>query len=479
MSAHAVWSLAVTLASLAGAGLRAQNVPAAGPFDHLRHRRLFPTCGACHAGAEDPEQPLWPDSASCATCHDGANQPLVSWRPPEKPRPSNLKFDHELVPLMTKQTPTGDEPLVCKDCHIAPDGEWMDVHRATPEGCLTCHGTGTAHLAAPDTLCSTCHLPLVRATALSQTDVAAFPTPPSHREAGFMTREGHGALAKGTPEPVAPSCTVCHARDFCLTCHVDGPEQPAIQALGPDPRALAIVVHLEAPASHRASSFLSSHGAVARENARQCSTCHTRESCLVCHNASQRVSAQLFPAGPSRSRGAQPVRHPPESHGANFASRHASPAAAKPSTCAGCHVRADCLECHRSTAAAGPGYHPAGFLSRHPAAAYARESNCSDCHNVGAFCTTCHVNAGLSSHGPLRSGYHDASRSFLLGHGQAARQSLESCVACHAERDCLTCHSAQGGRHFNPHGPGFDANRLRRKNPEMCTACHGNAIPTR
>lgn len=475
------WCLAVAVGSLLGAGVGAQDTPprSSGGFDHLRHRRVFPSCIACHAGAADPDATLWPAADKCAACHDGTVQPRVAWQPPAEERPSNLKFAHELVPLMTRQTPRGEAALACRDCHIAAGGDWMAVQRAQPEFCLTCHGTGAPHLASPDSLCQRCHLPLTRAAGLTEATIAAFPAPPSHAEAGFVSRTGHGALATGTKDTIASSCTVCHARDFCLTCHVDAPEQRAIQALGPDPRSRAIAVHLEAPASHRAPSFLTSHGALVRESARQCSTCHTRESCLVCHSASQKVSAELFSAGLSRGRGAQPVRHPPESHGANFASRHASPAAVKPSTCAGCHVRADCLECHRSTAAAGPGYHPAGFLSRHPAAAYARETNCSDCHNVGAFCTTCHVNAGLSSHGPLRSGYHDASRAFLLGHGQAARQNLESCVSCHAERDCLTCHSAQGGRKFNPHGPGFDANRLRRKNPEMCTACHGNAIPIR
>jgi hypothetical protein len=83
----------------------------------------------------------------------------------------------------------------------------------------------------------------------------------------------------------------------------------------------------------------------------------------------------------------------------------------------------------------------------------------------------------LRSNGPLHAGFHDANPGFLLGHGKAARQELETCVTCHAERDCLACHSAQGGRRFNPHGPGFDAERLRRRNPEMCTVCHGEAIP--
>jgi len=464
--------LLASCATLAGDKLVAQQ-----SFNHLLHGSLFPVCTACHAGAEDPDAAMWPDSAACATCHDGAVRPRVTWQPPAEPRPSNLKFVHDLVPLMTRQTPQGTQELTCRDCHIAPGDPWMAVQRAQPEGCLACHGTGAPHLASPDTLCGTCHLPLSRAASLRPTDIAAFPVPPSHRQPGFMTRQGHGALAAGTSEAIAPSCTVCHARDFCITCHVNAPEQPAIQALDEDPRSRAIVVRLEPPASHRAADFLARHGKAVRADPTQCSTCHARESCFACHAPSQRVSAALPSRGPGRSSGAQPVRHPPASHGESFAARHKTDAATTPATCAGCHVQTDCLNCHRSDAAAAPGYHPAGFLTRHPASAYARETNCSDCHNVGSFCLTCHVSAGLVAKQPLRSGYHDGSRFFAVGHGQAARQSLESCTACHVERDCLTCHSALGGRRFNPHGPGFDAERLRRKNAEMCTACHGTLIP--
>jgi hypothetical protein len=451
-------------------------------FDHAKHARVFPTCTACHAGAENPDAAFWPDSTGCAACHDGAIQPRVAWRPPppDAPRPTNLKFVHDLVPIMTRRTPQGPEALTCRDCHIAPGGPWMAVRRAQPETCIACHAPGATHLAAPDTLCSTCHIPLARAVTLTRADIAAFPAPPSHKQPGFARGSGgggHGTLARGTKDPVAQSCATCHARDFCMTCHVDAPEQAAVQALDPDPRARAIVVRLEPPATHQDPTFLQRHGAAVRADPRRCSTCHTQESCLACHARSQKVSIALPAAGPTRGTGAHPTRRPPLSHREAFANRHASAAAATPATCAGCHVRTDCLECHRPNAAAAPGYHPAAFLTRHPAAAYARESRCGDCHNVGGFCEACHRSAGLIASGPLGSGYHDGSRSFGFGHGQAARQSLETCTACHVERDCLTCHSAQGGRHFNPHGPGFDAARLRRKNPEMCTACHGTAIP--
>jgi hypothetical protein len=201
---------------------------------------------------------------------------------------------------------------------------------------------------------------------------------------------------------------------------------------------------------------------------------------MACHAGTPPSAVlALAAAGAGRGSGAVITRERPASHGADFSEQHGPVADARPETCSGCHVRPQCLDCHRPNPAdPTPGYHPAGFLGRHPAAAYSRETSCSDCHSTGQFCAGCHVNAGLSAKAPLDAGYHDAKRSFILGHGQAARQSLESCVACHAERDCLACHSALGGRRFNPHGPGFDPATLQRKNSQACTACHGARIPS-
>lgn len=448
-------------------------------FDHTKHRSLFPTCTGCHAGADQAGRPLWPDSAECATCHDGVAQRRVEWVYPESLR-TNLRFDHAThrTAIQGRPAAAGETPPGCMDCHGEVGAPWMAVKPPVVSRCFACHGLKTAHLAAPDSACATCHLPLARAPRLKLADVSSFETPPSHREVGFATAAGHGRQAAAPGGGVAASCATCHSREFCLTCHVDGPEQPVIQALAPDPRGTAIAVRFAAPASHEEGGFLERHGRDARTDLRRCATCHTRESCLTCHVGMTRMVAALFPAGPGRGAGAVVTRRAPPSHAAGFAGNHAAEAAARSATCAGCHTRADCVACHRPTAARAPGYHPAGFLARHPVAAYSREIRCNDCHNTGSFCVTCHAQAGLVARGLLgTSGYHDAKQFFGLGHGQAARQDLESCTGCHIERDCLTCHSAQGGRRFNPHGPGFDAARLRRKNPQMCTACHGTNIP--
>ncbi len=443
-------------------------------FDHLKHASLFPTCAACHAGVDQPNQPLWPDSAQCAACHDGEVQPRVPWQYPESLR-TNLRFSH----AAHRAVSAGATSPACMDCHGEIGARWMAVKPPVVTRCFACHGLKTEHLAATDADCATCHLPLAQASRLTRADVAAIDTPPSHRAPGFAAGTGHGRLAAGPGGAVAASCATCHAREFCLTCHVDAPEQAIIQALALDPRSTAIAARLAAPGTHSAPDFLERHGRSVRADVRQCATCHTRESCLICHAGMTRVAVGLYAAGPGRGAGAVITRHLPASHAGGFAQRHAAEAGARSATCAGCHTRADCLACHRPSAASAPGYHPAGFLARHPVAAYARETNCSDCHNTGAFCLACHAQVGLTARTQVlgSSGYHDAKRFFGLGHGQAARQDLESCIGCHVERDCLTCHASFGARRFNPHGPGFDAARLRRKNPQMCTACHGTNIP--
>lgn len=474
----------VGLLVLAPVALRSVGspTPVADRFDHEQHAKLFPTCLACHAGAADTGRPLWPEASACAGCHDGVIEERVEWAPRATPRRTNLRFDHVAHAAHVGSTDT--TVVRCVDCHAREGAPWMAVESTVIPRCLDCHGITAEHLAAPDSACATCHLPLSKAVRLTAEDVGAFPKPPSHDEPDFSGRGGHGLLAwhppaATTPDDVAASCATCHARDFCIQCHVDAPEQPAIQALAMDPRSLAHEATLRAPASHDATRFRETHGTVATRGPQECRTCHTQESCLACHAATPERVTGMYRAGAGRAMGAAIARRMPETHTREFLlRRHAEPANAEPAACASCHVRQDCLDCHRPGAARAGGYHPPAFLARHPVAAYQRETSCSDCHSTQQFCADCHRQAGFVTGRQLTTGgFHDAKQFFVVGHGQAARQNLESCVTCHTERDCAQCHAALGGRRFNPHGPGFDAERLRRRNPEPCRACHGIAVP--
>src|SRR3990172_6843247 len=168
--------------------------------------------------------------------------------------------------------------------------------------------------------------------------------------------------------------------------------------------------------------WLTKHGTDARKSTETCAACHKRNSCLECHIGMPEGATALPLATPEDPGLAQVQRKPPASHQGGFRNRHGTLAAAAPQNCAVCHVRSDCLSCHRPDAGSGaPGFHPADFLSRHAAAAYGRENSCSECHSTTAFCADCHKSAGLVAAGgpPLRGGY-PAEQVFLLGGGQAA-----------------------------------------------------------
>jgi hypothetical protein len=188
-------------------------------------------------------------------------------------------------------------------------------------------------------------------------------------------------------------------------------------------------------------------------------------SCSDCH---------IAPGG-----GLMDVRRAPASHTPFFAEQHRSLAAATTAECEICHNRDQtCLGCHIGAenldvpARDQGGYHPADFLEQHATAAWNRQVECSSCHNPEAFCRSCHAGVGRDTEGRTATGYHNEDPNFVFGHGQAARQALESCASCHAQQDCLACHSAKFGRNVNPHGPDFDAEKLRDKNPELCLICH-------
>ena len=459
---------------------------AAASFPHEKHATLFPLCTACHTGVVEPGASIWPTAAGCASCHDGEVQKTVEWEPRAGARHTNLRFDHRTHQRAAAEKHVADSALIrnCTACHTAGTAPRMTVQRAVVAQCLDCHGLTGTHVDLPDDACSTCHVRLTDAPLLTRADIEEFPRPTSHDAPGFRLGD-HGKAANGAggrtrPSAVSASCATCHARNLCITCHVNAPEVAAINALALDERSPAYSGGQPLPVSHTAAGFLRWHGREALRANATCATCHARESCTTCHiGGPPRAVAALHPAGAGRAEGARLTRKPPLSHTPEFRERHGMDANARPQTCETCHLRSTCLECHRPEGGARTRYHAQGFLTRHPSSAYAREANCTDCHNPAQFCQSCHQQTGLVANARLgRVGYHDTFRGFSLGHGQAARQSLETCASCHAARDCTACHSAVGGGfRFSPHGPGFNAARARAKNPGLCIACHGRAIP--
>jgi len=455
------------------------NAPIAkSAFPHLKHQHLFPTCESCHeveAGAV-----TIPAATFCGACHNGQTQPRVDWEGRSR-TPSNLKFDHATV-IAKKKAALGMD-FKCSTCHQKSGGEAMDIQRVSVGGCLGCHAAGKTH--EVDAPCATCHVPSWEAQDYTGEEILAFPKPADHGD-NFALE--HGSLAKDN----TARCAVCHSRDLCSTCHVNAASVPAIQSLEPDPRVAAIVserpVTYPIPASHAASDWQERHSEAARANIATCATCHTQQSCRSCHVSPppdpipELAPGRAQASSVHQAQGVVLVRQPPSNHTATFAEDHKALAAAATTTCATCHTQDQCITCHlESEALSTPGepvgrYHPENFVMQHSAPSFGQAVECATCHNPEAFCRDCHTGQGLATSGRIDTGFHNRKSTWIFGHGQAARQGLETCATCHSQRDCLQCHSALGGRRVSPHGPGFDAETMKSKSPVMCLACHRRSI---
>lgn len=454
------------LLGLCVVGGAAVAVPVQEPFPHEDHAGLFPLCTGCHAGAEGPEgTAFFPEPESCATCHDGVELDTVVWEGPSA-RPGNLVFDHGRHARSVDESP--DPALACTDCHgdVAAEVPMEHVGRAPAEGCLTCHAHQVDdHYVQGD--CAVCHAPVASA-GVPGVKAAAFPTPADHEAEDFLAA-AHGDAAQ--PEP--GRCAVCHVQDQCTGCHVAGREQPVIASMPPAPAHLdlpRIEPRYPTPVSHLAVTFDEQHDAGAPA---ECTTCHTRSDCTTCHVGPPVEAVESMPE-PARqiAPGVGLERTPPTSHDNAFWERiHGMRAAADGASCATCHLeQPECIDCHDGPT--GSTFHPDRYMLGHAADAAIQDAECATCHSTEVFCRDCHISSGFGSVGRLGQGYHDAQPVWLLQHGQAARQQLETCTSCHQQRDCTQCHSQTGTFRVSPHRSGFDAARAAARNPAVCRACH-------
>jgi hypothetical protein len=450
--------VALLLATITAAGVFAQRQE---PFPHRAHARLFPLCDACHEGIiSGTPSNYYPSPAQCASCHDGEREDRVAWSGP-RPRVSNLDFAH------TAHVRAAGDSVRCASCHATPEGTRMAVGAATPESCLRCHAhQATEHL-APGRDCAVCHQPLT-ATRLDTARIAQFPQPSSHMVSAFLLEH-----APRTPADAA-ACATCHARESCTRCHFDA-RPPAIAQLAQDPR-IALLQHGRAPEypepeSHRPATWAGRHAAAASAEGASCGNCHAQRSCEACHRERLPAAAAALPQTDAADpRGVIVPVAAVRVHRANFVRGHATDAAVAESSCEGCHTSSYCESCHVATSS--PGFHAQNFMARHAAESYAAESDCASCHNPDVFCRSCHASAGMASKGRLGVAFHTANAFWLVGHGVAARQGLESCATCHAQSSCTQCHSALGSWRVNPHGPRFNAARVESANRLTCRLCH-------
>ena len=498
-SGRAWWLMACLLLAVVASPARAEARQAPERFPHAKHEKLFPQCSGCHRGIPTGDKTTsFPDTTLCGECHNNRDKKKVAWMAPIRTA-SNLRFSHR-----THKDQTGAAGATCTTCHATPDAKWMNVGRAAPVQCQSCHTHRATSHYATDNRCATCHVTLTQATGLTAARIGAVPKPATHDASDFAQRHAANGV------DAQAQCATCHARESCARCHVNAARVTSTYRLDADARVASLVAGQPAsyltPATHRSAGFLEEHGAQAQQASASCATCHARASCQACHTGSGGANviatmplpevgsaagvqitfnvapwngltvASVTPGrialGPAKLpqtsvSGAEPRKaqvHPP-----GFSRSHGASAASSQLNCEGCHARSYCAECHGGESKRR--FHVANFAARHAPEAWGRETDCQQCHNAEVFCRSCHVQVGLSSKGRSNVGYHSAVPFWLLQHGQAARQGLPSCTSCHTQTDCMRCH-AQSGRGINPHGANFDAKRMWKANRLTCLRCH-------
>lgn len=261
----------------------------------------------------------------------------------------NLKpiiFDHNLH--------IDQAGMTCAECHIGIEG-LSAGQRAMPDHnvCESCHDVSDANM------CATCHR--------NPDNPMAMPSPSEfysafehavHTEAAVSCETCHGNLMTSGASPVIPKmsdCQQCHTQTkgplTCEACH-DG-KRPL-------------------PSTHLLTTWNTDHGMDARLAGTDCASCHTQQSCDMCH---QGINISGSP-------------HPPTWKFNHFAETSFG------SECLSCHqTRSYCTDCHKSTR---PVPHPigSGFANRQTGGDHKQDfamftESCLSCHDLGSARNTC------------------------------------------------------------------------------------------
>lgn len=272
------------------------------------------------------------------------------------------------------------------------------------------------------------------------------------------------AGGEGSAEPALPSPEVC-ARCHAATEAAEPPERRVLTLFdGAHFRATRAGTLADellfAHGPHLAAGLdcAACHAEVARDEghlgARAAELAPSMDACLACH---AERGGPREPECAACHRAIRAERAPP-SHASSWLTQHGSAALARTgersSSCALCHARNACDDCHRG---ALPASHDAFFRRRgHGLEAGLERDRCATCHDPDT-CARCHEETRPLSH----TGSFGATRD-------------RHCLACHEPlraNSCGVCHQATPSHELatplpDDHAPGMD-----------CRQCHGNGQP--
>ena len=175
-------------------------------------------------------------------------------------------------------------------------------------------------------------------------------------------------------------------------------------------------------------------------------------------------------------------------HAGDWLGRHGTAAHGAAQVCAHCHTESSCAECHartnaiiarpsllRPTAVGRNTHHRGDWMARHGIESRQKPTSCLTCHQQPR-CTSCHSAmkvAGVNPGGPSPHEPGWMMRGSAHFHGTEARRAPLGCAVCHdrgAASNCVTCHrvGASGG---NPHPPGWRSDQNKHR-ATACAPCH-------
>ncbi|MFO0548171.1 MAG: cytochrome c3 family protein [Polyangiaceae bacterium] len=382
----------------------------------------------------------------------------LEWMPPgsqESPVPSDEIFPPQSITIrFNHKKHVGELALSCKSCHTAAYSSLASSDSLLPaptETCDACHDvdhsdkTKVVAGTAANGQCSFCHL---------------------------GEHAGEGGRVARTLIP-APNLRFPHKKHLdrninCVQCHgrID---------------QLELATRDQLP---RMAGCFNCHAMPAPSDG------DAKGACTTCHLTQPNGKLQLEFATGSL---VPPTWLHLAGHTPDWIDRHKTVAANDTSFCASCHREEDCGECHDGRVR-NRTVHPNDWITMHATAAELDNPRCVSCHQLSTFCGDCHRRTGVARDAPIanrpagaqfhppRAVWVEAPRS-AGHHSWEAQRNLNACVACHAERDCATCHAASrvpGGANINPHPTGFvnKCSVALSRNPRPCLVCHDASSST-